>query len=175
MENKRMKEQMEKQAEEEKKKKLEEDKIMGSESVLNITGEDIPSFSLNISQMTQEIQRDRASEEEIQEHTPPQKQSLKESVLEYSKGTIKRGVKARKRAERDRDESDFVYPKQKKKINEHPLPPPAAVSSAAGFGDKEISSTEPKSTELTETTSYRILQPHQQALIKNFFDKSYSE
>ena len=115
MENKRMKEQMEKQAEEEKKKKLEEDKIMGSESILNIPGEDMPSFSLNITQMIQEIQRGRASEEEIQEHTPPQKQSSKEAVLETSKGTIERGVKERKRAERDRDDSDFVYPKQKKK------------------------------------------------------------
>jgi len=172
MENKRMKEQMEKQAEEEKKKKLEEDKIMGSESVLIIAGEDIPSFSLDLSQMTQEIQRDRASEEEIQEHTPPQKQPSKEAVLETSKGTIERGVKERKRAERDRDDSDFVYPKQKKKKNENPLPQPAAASSTAGFGDKEISST---SRELTETTSYRILQPHQQDLIKKFFDKSYSE
>ena len=157
MENKRMKEQMEKQAEEEKKKKLEEDEIMGSESIVNISGEDIPSFSLNITQMIQELQRDRASEEEIQEHTPPQKQSSKEAVLEYSKGTIERGVKERKRAERDRDDSDFVYPKQKKKKNEHPLPQPAAVSSATGFGDKEISSTEPKSRELTETREYRIL------------------
>jgi len=58
-----MMEQMEKQAEEEKKKKLEEDEIMGSESIVNISGEDIPSFSLNITQMIQELQRDRASEE----------------------------------------------------------------------------------------------------------------
>ena len=36
------------QAEEKKKKKLEEDEIMGSESIVNISGEDIPSFSLNI-------------------------------------------------------------------------------------------------------------------------------
>ena len=70
---------------------------------------------MNITQMIQELQRDRASEEKNQEHTPSQKQSLKESVLEYFKGTIERGVKERKRAERDRDDSDFVYPKQKKK------------------------------------------------------------
>ena len=84
---------------------------MGSESIVNISGEDIPSFSLNITQMIQETQRDRASEEKNQEHTPHQKQSLKETVLEYSKGMIERGVKERKRAERDRDDSDFVYPK----------------------------------------------------------------
>jgi len=95
--------------------------------------------------------------------------------LEYSKGTIERGVKERKRAERDRDDSDFVYPKQKKKNNEHPLPQPAAQTSAAGFGDKDISPTHPKMRELTETKAYRILQPHQQALIKNFLDKSFSE
>ena len=59
-EHKRM---MEKQAEEEKKKKLEEDEIMASESILNFSGEDMPSFSLNITQMIQETQRDRASEE----------------------------------------------------------------------------------------------------------------
>ena len=95
--------------------------------------------------------------------------------MEYSKGTIERGVKERKRAERDSDYSDFVYPKQKKKINEHPLPQPAAQSSAAGFGDKEISPTQPKTRELTETTAYRILQPYQQAIIKNFLDKAFSK
>ena len=95
--------------------------------------------------------------------------------MDYSKGTIERGVKKRKRAERDRDDSDFVYPKQKKKINEHPLPQPVALSSDAGFGDKEITPTHPKTRELTETKAYRILQPHQQALIKNFLDKSFSE
>ena len=110
-----MMEQMEKQAEEKKEKKLEEDEIMGSEFIVNISGKDIPSFSLNITQQIQELQKDRASEEKIQEHTPDQKQSLKKTVLDYSKGTIERGVKERKRAERDRDDSDFVYPKQKKK------------------------------------------------------------
>ena len=95
--------------------------------------------------------------------------------MEYSKGTIERGVKERKRAERDRDDSDFVYPKQKKKINEHPLSQPAAQTSATGFGNKQISHTQPKARELTESTAYRILQPHQQALIKNFLDKAFSE
>ena len=94
--------------------------------------------------------------------------------MDYSKGIIERGVKERKRAERDRDDSDFVYPKQKKKINEDP-PQPAAQTSATGFGDKDISPTHPKTRELTETKAYRILQPHQQALIKNFLDKSFSE
>ena len=132
---KRTREQMEKQAEE-KKKKLEEDEIKGSEFIVNISGKDFSSFSLNITQQMLELQKNRASEEKIQEQTPAQKQSLKRKVLEYSKGTIERGVKERKRAERDRDDSDFVYPKQKKKINEHPLPQPAAQTSATGFGNE---------------------------------------
>ena len=90
--------------------------------------------------------------------------------MDYSKGTIERGVKERKRTERDLDDSDFVYPKQRKKINEYPLPQPAAQTSATGFGNEQISDTKPKTRELTETTAYRILQPHQQALIKNFLD-----
>ena len=35
--------------------------------------------------------------------------------MNVSKGSIERGVKVRKRTERDHDGSDFVYPKQKKK------------------------------------------------------------
>jgi len=95
--------------------------------------------------------------------------------LDCSKGTIERGVKERKCAERDHDDSDFVYPKQKKKINEDPLPQSAAQTSATGFGNEQISDTEPKIRELTETTAYRILQPHRQALIKNFLDKAFTE
>ena len=90
---------------------MEEDEIKGSEFIVNISGEDFPSFSLNITQQILELQKDRASEEKIQEQTPAQKQSLKRKVLDYSKGTIERGVKERKRAERDHDDSDFVYPK----------------------------------------------------------------
>ena len=63
----------------------------------------------------------------------------------------------------------------REKINEHPLPQPAAQTSATGFGNKQISHTQPKMMELTETTAYKILQPHQQALIKNFLDKAFSE
>ena len=95
--------------------------------------------------------------------------------MDYSKGTIERGVKERKHAERDRDDSDFVYSKQRKKINEDPLSQPAAQTSATSFGNEQISDTQPKIRELTETTAYRILQPHQQALIKNFLDKAFSE
>ena len=80
--------------------------------------------------------------------------------MDYYKGTIERGFKERKRAERDRDDSYFVYPKQKKKINEDPLPQSAAQTSATGFGNEKISDTQPKIRELTETTAYRILQSH---------------
>ena len=52
--------------------------------------------------------------EKNQEHTLVHKEALKEKVVDYSKGSIERGVKERKRTERDRDDSDFVYPKQKK-------------------------------------------------------------
>ena len=95
--------------------------------------------------------------------------------METSKGTIERGVKERKRAERDRADSDFIYPKQKKKINEDSLPQPAAQTSATGFGNEQILDTQLKIRELTETTAYKILQPHQQALIKNFLDKASCE
>ena len=100
---------------------------------------------------------------------------LKGTILDYSKGTIERGVKERKRTERDRDDSNFVYPKQKKKINEDPFPQSAAQTSATGFGNEHISDTQPKIRELNETAAYRILQPHQQAFIKNFLDKASSE
>ena len=140
---------------------MEEEEIKGSEFKVTIVGEDFPTFSLNITQQILELQKDRASEEKIQEQTPAQKQSLKRKVLDYSKGTIERGVKERKRAERDRDDSDFVYPKQRKKINEHPLPQPATETSATGFDNEQISDTQPKTRELTETIAYRILQPHQ--------------
>ena len=62
---------------------------------------------------------------------------------------------------------------KKKKINEDPLLQPATQTSATGFGNEQISDTQPKIRELTETTAYRILQPHQQALIKNFLKKPY--
>lgn len=38
----------------------------------------------------------------------------KEKSVDVSKGFIEGGVKERKRAERDRDNSDFIYPKQTK-------------------------------------------------------------
>ena len=81
--------------------------------------------------------------------------------MNYSNGTIERVLKERKRAERDRDDSYFVYPKQKKKINEDPLPQPAAQTSSTSFSNEQISDTQSKIRELTESTAYRILQPHQ--------------
>ena len=62
---KRMREQMEKQTEEKKKKILEEEEIKGSEFKVTIAEKDFPSFSLNITQQIQELQKDRASEEKF--------------------------------------------------------------------------------------------------------------
>ena len=45
-----------------------------------------------------------------------------------SKGSIERGVKKRKRTERDHDGSDFVYSKQKKKSIEEMIPQVEAQS-----------------------------------------------
>jgi len=42
-------------------------------------------------------------------------ESGKKKLMDVSKGSIKRGVKECKRAERDHDNSDFVYPKLIKK------------------------------------------------------------
>ena len=107
---------MEKQAKEHKKK--EEEDFKRFEFEVRIAGEDFLTFILNLAQQILEIQKDKASEEKVQEHTPAQKQVLKGKVLDYSKRTIERGVKERKRTERDRDDSDFVYPKQKRKLLE---------------------------------------------------------
>ena len=88
---KRMREQIEKHAEEQKKK--EEEDFKRSEFEVSIAGEDFLTFSLNLTQQILEIQKDKTSKENIQEHTPVQKQVLKGKVLDYSKGTIERGVK----------------------------------------------------------------------------------
>ena len=55
------------------------------------------------------------------------------------------GVKERKRAERDRDDSNFIYSKQKKKINEEPLSQPVAQTSATGFGTEQFQTLSQKS------------------------------
>jgi len=113
---KRMREQMENQAEEKKKK--EEDDIIRSKFEISIAGEYFPNFTLNLTQQIFDIQKDKASEGKNQEHTLAHKEALKEKVVDYSKGSIERGVKERKSTERDHDDSDFIYPKQKKKTIE---------------------------------------------------------
>ena len=100
---------MEKQAAQEKKK--EEENFKRSEFEVSIAREYFPTFTFNLTQQILEIQKDKASDEKNQEHTPAQKQVLKEKVLDYSKGTIERGVKERKCTKRDHDNSDFIYPK----------------------------------------------------------------
>ena len=42
--------------------------------------------------------------------------------MDVSKGSMDRGVKERKRAERKRDDSGFVYPKQTKKTCKETIP-----------------------------------------------------
>ena len=50
--------------------------MKGSEFKVTIAGEDFPTFSLNITQQILELQKERASEEKIQEQTSAQKQSV---------------------------------------------------------------------------------------------------
>ena len=108
-----MREQMKKQAEKEDFKQ--------SEFEVSIAGEYFSTFTLNLTQRILDIQKDKASDEKNQEHSPAQKQALKEKVLDYFKGTIERGVKERKRTGSNRDGSDFVYLRKLLKILFHSL------------------------------------------------------
>ena len=86
-----MREQMEKQ--EEEKKKTEKDDINRSKFKISIAGEHFSTFTLNLTQQILDIQKDKTSEEKNQEHTPAHKEALKGKVVNYSKGSIERGVK----------------------------------------------------------------------------------
>ena len=84
---------------------------------ISIRTSDFSSYTLNLTQQMFDIQKDKPSELQSKEQSPivEKDEAFKGKTVDVSKGSIQRGVKERKRAEKNRDDSDFVYRKQTKK------------------------------------------------------------
>ena len=87
--------------------------IVRSKEIISIRGSDFSRFTLNLTQVILDIQNDNISELQSKEQSRIVKisEAIKEKSVDVSKGSIERGVKNHKRAERNRGDSDFVYPK----------------------------------------------------------------
>ena len=102
---------------------------------ISIRGSDFSKFTLNLTQTLLDIQKDNASGLQSKE------QSLiieiGEDIIEKSVGVSKRSivreVKERKRAERDRDDSDFGFPKRTKKTCKEIIPQALAEITGRDF------------------------------------------
>ena len=87
-------------------------------------GSNFSKFTLNLTQTLLNIQKDNASELQSKEQflIIEIEEAIIEKSVGVSKRSIVRGVKKRKRAERDRDDSDFVFSKRTKKTCKEIIP-----------------------------------------------------
>ena len=101
------------------------------------------------------------------------KKVFKGKTVDVSKESIERGVKVRKRTERDHDGSDFVYPKQKKKSIQETIPQAKAQISDPDFDTTKKGNNQSKNRDLHESIIYKNLQPKNKHLSKKI-DKATS-
>ena len=100
---------------------------------------------------------------------------IAEKSLDVSKGSIERRVKERKRAERNHDDYDFVYPKQAKKTWKKTISQTQAEITDLDFDTTKKKKSQSRFRDLNKSILYKCLELKQQAIIKNFFDKATYE
>jgi len=133
--------------------------------------------SLNLTQAIHDINKDKASDIQTKEQSPivEKEEANIEKSVNISKESIKMGVKERTRAERDRDDSDFVYLKQTKKVCKETVPQAQADIINPDFDTTIKGKSHSTFKDLNESILYQCLKPKTQAIVKNFSDKATYE
>ena len=99
------------------------------------------------------------------------REAFKAKSADISKGSIKKGVKKHKRAKKDHDDSDFVYPKQTKKSCKETISQAQTEITDPNFDTIKKDNSQLRFRNLNESILYKCVEPQKQAIIKKFLTK----